>query len=95
MNTDAYRQHLHSQPIMKQIIDLIPYEDKPVFSKLLKTKGCDNDSNTPDVGQKEVVKPKPRAATVALVAQEDNDTPPQQAAHAVQRDKLKPGRNTE
>ena len=42
MNTDAYRQHLHSQPIMKQIIDLIPYEDKLVFSKLLKAKGCNN-----------------------------------------------------
>ena len=42
MDKDAYRQHLHSQPIMKRIIDLIPYKDKLVFSKLLKTKGCDN-----------------------------------------------------
>ena len=54
-----------------------------------------HNSNTPDVGQKEVVKPKPRAATVALVAQEDNDTPPQQAAHAVQRDKPKAARYTQ
>ena len=98
VDTDAYKQHLHSQPIMKRIIDLIPYEDKLVFSKLLKTKGCHNklvrgeaafsilrnfvdveadaqDSNTPDVGQKELVMPKPRVATIALVTQDDNDTP--------------------
>ena len=118
VDMDAYKQHLHSQPIMKRIIDLIPYEDKLVFSKLLKTKGCDNklvkgeaafsilrkfvdveadayDSNTPDVGQKELVMPKPRAATIALVTQDDDDTPLQQAVHAIKRDRPDQTRNTQ
>ena len=118
VDKDAFKQHLHSQPIMKRIIDLIPYEDKLVFSKLLKTKGCDNklvrgeaafsilrnfvdyeadahDSNTPEVGQKELAKPKPRAATVAVVAQEEADTPPHQAVHAIKRDRPDQTHNTQ
>ena len=116
VDKDAYKEHLHSQPIMKRIIDLIPYDDKLVFSKLLKTKGCDNklvrgeaafsilrnfvddeadayDSNTPDVGQEELVKAKPRPATVAVVAQEEPAAPPQRTVHAVKGDRPDQGRS--
>merc|ERR1719239_43930 len=37
-----YQQHLYSQPIMKRIIDLIPYEDKLIFFKLLRKQGLDS-----------------------------------------------------
>ena len=42
IDKDAYQQHLYSQPIMKQIINLIPYKDKLNFSKLLRAKGCNS-----------------------------------------------------
>ena len=42
IDKDAYHQHLYSQPIMKRIIDIIPYEEKLNFSKLLKSQGCDS-----------------------------------------------------
>ena len=42
IDKNAYQQHLYSQPIMKRIIDFIPYEEKLDFFKLLRNQGCDS-----------------------------------------------------